>query len=286
MSYSIFPDDVVDVDSLVDKIRLYARNFSEYDKAFSHYKNVERFQDNLESRVPDSADQITEIYCSGRDLAFSIHSHIYECLTAERTSLLKTGIDRLECQLIGLKDWAKSEHDKVSAVYQASGHNEWSVNKMLSQTIEMCQQIGEILTLVEIIKSSYTYKIQSGQITVAEIRESRKVKMNTVNNLGNFQNSQITSGDNNTNTMTVNQANNEELAAICQKLIKIIDQSEGRPEEKEAVKTVVYEIKNAEKQTDLKEAYSKLISSISAHITIGTAILESNILPILNSLIS
>lgn len=112
-----------------------------------------------------------------------------------------------------------------------------------------------------------------------------RTKMNTTNNSGNFQNSQISSGDSNTNTMTVNQSANEEIALVCQRLIDVIDQSGAKQEEKEAVRTIVHEIKDAKNQADLKDAYSKLTSSISNHITIGTAILSSSILPILTNLV-
>lgn len=285
MSYSVVVNDIVDVDQLIEKIKLYARKFQAYDDSFSHYKNIEGFERNLQLYVPDLKDQITEIYCSGRDLAISIPDHIYECLTIERTSLLKTGVDKLEYQLTGLKDWAESEHAKVNEIYQASGYNEWSVNRMLSETLQMCEQIEEILILIHIIKSSHSYQIQAKEITTAEIRESMRARMNTTNNSGNFQHSQISSGDSNTNTMTINQNNNEELAIICQKLIDIIDQSEAKLEEKEAVRTIVHEMRSAENKSDLKDAYSRLTSAISSHITIGTAILSSSILPVLTNLV-
>lgn len=285
MSYSVVTNDIVDVDQLIERIKLYAKKFQAYDESFSHYKNVEKFERNLQAQVPNLKHQITEIYCSGRDLAISVPSHIYECLTIERTSLLKTGIDKLEDQMTGLKSWAESEHLKINKIYEASGYNEWSVNRMLSETLQMCEQMEEILILISIIKSSYSYQIQSKEITTAEIRESMRTKMNTTNNSGNFQNSQISSGDSNTNTMTVNQSANEEIALVCQRLIDVIDQSGAKQEEKEAVRTIVHEIKDAKNQADLKDAYSKLTSSISNHITIGTAILSSSILPILTNLI-
>ena len=109
--------------------------------------------------------------------------------------------------------------------------------------------------------------------------------MNTINNSGTFHNSQISTGNSNTNTMTINQNKNEELASICQKLIDVIDQSSAEKEEKEAVKSVVYEMKEAKDTSSLKGAYNKLTSSLSNHITIGTAILSSNILPALNLLV-
>ena len=285
MNYSIIRNDVINVDELINQIKCYVKKFQEYDNFFSHCKNVERFERNLKAQVPDLSYQISQIYGSGRDLAISVPSHIYECLTFEQTSLLKTAIDKLEFQLAYLKNWGEGEHFRITKIYKESECDEWSVNHMLLKTLEMCEQLAEILILINIIKSSYSYQIQSGEITMAEIRNLMRAEMNTTNNSGNFQNSQISTGGNNTNTMTINQNTNEELAVICQKLISIIDESSAETEEKNAVKAIVCEIQEAQTTSGLKDAYHKLTSSMSDHITIGTAILSSSILPVLNQLI-
>ena len=200
-------------------------------------------------------------------------------------SLLKSAIDKLEPKLIRLKNWGETEHAKISKIYDECGHNEWSVNHMLAKTLEMCDQLSEILILINIIKSSYSYQIQSGEITITEVRNLMRAEMNTIHNSGNFQNSQISTGNSNTNTMTISQNTNEEIAAVCQKLISIIDKSSAETEEKDAVKTIVFEMQEAKTTSGLKDAYHKLTSSMSNHITIGTAILSSSILPVLNQLI-
>lgn len=285
MNYSIVANDIINVDELISQIKCYVKKFQEYDDFFSHCKNVERFERNLKAQVPNESYQISQIYGSGRDLAISVPSHIYECLTFERTSLLKTAIDKLKFQLTYLKNWGESEHLRINEIYEKSEYNEWSVNHMLAKTLEMCDQLSEILILINIIKSSYSYQIQSGEMTMTEVRNLMRAEMNTVNNSGNFQNSQVSTGNNNSNTMTINQNTVDELVVICQKLIDIIDVSSAKTEEKDAVKAIVYEIKEAKNASSLKDAYNKLTSSMSNHITIGTAILSSNILPVLNQLI-
>lgn len=104
MTYSIVSNDIIDVDDLINKIKSYTKKFQEYDNFFSHCKNVERFERNLKAQIPNESYQISQIYGSGRDLSISVPSHIYECLTFERTSLLKTAIDKLEFQLTYLKN--------------------------------------------------------------------------------------------------------------------------------------------------------------------------------------
>lgn len=285
MSYSIVSNDVVNVDELINQIKRYVKKFQEYEEFFIHCKNVERFERNLEAQVPELSYQISQIYASGRDLASSVPSHIYECLTIERTALLKTAIEKLEFQLTYLKSWGEAEHFKIYEIYEKCGYNEWSVNHMLAKTLEMCDQLTEIMILINIIKASYSYQIQSGEITMTEVRNLMRTEMNTIHNSGNFQNSQITTGNSNANTMTINQNTSEELGEVCQKLISIIDKSSAETEEKDAVKAIVYEMKEANTPSSLKDAYNKLTSSMSNHITIGTAILSSSILPVLNQLI-
>lgn len=285
MSYATTSNDIVDVDKLIDQIKLYVKKFHECEEFFIHCKNEENFERNLEVQVPKLSYKIARIYGSGRDLAISVPSYINEYLTIERNGLLKTAIDKLEYQLKGLKDWGESEHLEVSKVYKESDCYEWSVSHMLSKTLEMCDQIAEILILINIIKSSYSYQLQAGEITTAEIRELTRAKMNTINNTGNFQNSQISNGDSNTNSMTVNQSNNEELALICQKIIEVIEQSTAKPEEKDAVKAVVHEMAEAKTPSRIKDVYGKLTSAISNHITIGSAILESNVWSVLTKFI-
>lgn len=287
MSYSIIANDIIDVDQLIEQIKLYAQKFRNYEKSFIHCKNVEGFERTLELQVPDSSYKIARIYGSGRDLAIAIQSNIYRWLTIEHTSLLKTAVDNLEYQITGLKDRTKDEYLEIDKTYEESGYRDWSINEMLSITLEMFQQIDEILIIIRIIKDSYSYKAQSEELPVAKIRDLMGAKMNTINNSGNFQNTQMSNGESNSGNMTItnNQGISDELAAVCQKLIEVIQNSSAEQTEKDAVKAIVHEIEAAETPLKLKDAYNNLISSISSHVTIGTAILTSSILPILSKVI-
>lgn len=287
MSYSIIANDIIDVDQLIEQIKLYAQKFRNYEKSFIHCKNVEGFERKLELQVPDSSYKIARIYGSGRDLAIAIQSNIYRYLTIEQTSLLKTAVDNLEYQITGLKDRTKDEYSEIDKAYEESGYRDWSINEMLSITLEMFQQIDEILITIRIIKNSYSYKAQSGELSLEKIRDLMGTKMNTINNSGNIQNTQISNGESNSGkmTMTNNQSINDELAIVCQKLIEVIESSSAEQAEKDAVKAIVHEIEAAKTPLKLKDAYNELISSISSHITIGTAILTSSTLPMLSNIV-
>lgn len=287
MSYSIIANDIIDVDQLIEQIILYAQKFRNYEKSFIHCKNVEGFERKLELQVPDSSYKIARIYGSGRDLAIAIQSSIYRYLTIEQTSLLKTAVDNLEYQITALRDRTKDEYLEIDKAYEESGYRDWSINEMLSITLEMFQQIDEILITIRIIKNSYSYKAQSEELSLEKIRDLMGTKMNTINNSGNIQNTQISNGESNSGnmTMTNNQSINDELAIVCQKLIEVIESSPAEQAEKDAVKAIVHEIEAAKTPLKLKDAYNELIASISSHITIGTAILTSSVLPMLSNIV-
>lgn len=287
MSYSIIANDIINVDQLIEQIKLYAQKFRNYEESFIHCKNVEEFERKLELQVPDSSYKIARIYGSGRDLAIAIQSNIHRWLAIEQTSLLKTAVDNLEYQITGLKDRTKDEYLEINKTYEESGYRDWSINEMLSITLEMFQQIDEIIITIRIIKSSYSYKAQSGELSLTEIRDLMGAKMNTINNSGNFQNTQISNGENNSGnmTMTNNQGISDRLTAVCQKLIEVIENSSAEQTEKDTVKAIVHEIEAAKTPLKLKDAYNDLISSMSSHITIGTAILTSSALPLLSDII-
>lgn len=277
MSYSIFPEDIIDIDALIDQIEIYADTFREYEKVFIHCKNVENFEKNLERDVPHLKNNLSEIYGSGRDLASSIRNNIYNHLSPERTGLLKTAIDSLERQLIFQKGIGESKYLKINSIYEESGYHEFSMLEMLSATYEMCKLIADILVYIKMIKSSYAYKVQSGEITMKEVEESMRNSTNTVNNSGNFYSSMLNMGNENTNTMSVNQERNEEITAACQEIIKIIDKSTASKEEKDTIKAAVHSIEEAKGTTELRDKYLGLIEVISNHITIVTPIISSGI---------
>ena len=82
----------------------------------------------------------------------------------------------------------------------------------------------------------------------------------------------------------MNQNFNKALEEICQRLIDVIDKSLDSEEDKNEVKNVIYELKEANTKSSIRSAYNNLTTVMSNHISIGTAILTSNILPFINQL--
>lgn len=284
MSYSIVSNDIVDVDNLIQQIRSYQPKFTKHSDFFSHCKNVEKFEQNLRANVPNYY-QIAEIYSCGKDVALSVNADIGEYTYKDQYPLLKTAIDNLEKKLISLREYAETEQIKISKIYEDSGFNEWSVNMMLGLTSEMVGEIDEILIYIRTIKSSYTYQIQSDLLTTEQVRRLMMPDVKTTNFSGTFENSLISNGDNNDNKMIVNQ-NGAELAEICDKLIGIIERNDTvATEQKQEFKTIILNMKEAGDQSALKSAYLNFMSFLSNHITVGTAVLGSQLLPELTKLI-
>ena len=59
---------------------------------------------------------------------------------------------------------------------------------------------------------------------------------------------------------------------------EIIDQSDETPEAKQTLKNIVSEVEVTNNPATFKDAYTKLTSALSNHITIFTAFASSNIL--------
>ena len=275
---AIVPNDVINVDALINQIIDYTKIFYDEDQFFIHCKNEEKFERNLEAQVPKLSYKISQIYDSGRDLAISVRSHICECLDPSINPLLKNAIDKLEPQLLYLDSWGQSEYNTIKKIYDEAGYDEWSVNKMLISMQTMFQKLSEILNLISIIKESYSYKIQSKEITLDEVRKLTRTNMTTTNN---YNNSLISHGNNNTNTINNNLISSDELREALQTLSEIIDSSSLEPLEKSEGKLIISEISNISDKATFQSAYNKLTTFMSNHITIGTAILNANILPTL-----
>lgn len=283
MNYSLILNDIVDVDALIAKIKTYSVFFEKEEEFFIHCKNVERFERNLESQVPKLSHQISQIYGSGRDLAISVASHINACLDIEINPLLKDAIDKLDIQLNFLRSWGLSEHDKIRKIYEQANYSESSVNHMFSSTLKMCEKIAEIIQIINFVKQSYSYKIQSGELTLNEVRNLTGTNMNTTNN---YNNSLISNGNNNTNTLNNNFNKPENILEIFERLRDIIDSSSLQENEKNKGHLIVNEMSSTNDKTQFQQAYNKLTTFMSNHITIGTAILSADILPSLAQCLS
>lgn len=280
MSYAIITNDIVDVDKLVSQVKLYSKTFERHEDGFIHHKAEEHFELNLEKHVPHLRHDLSQIYGSGRNIAISVYDAINRYLDYASFPLLKTAIDHLEPCLLDLKQYGLDERERINEIYIQCGYNEWSINQMLAQIPLMCRQIDEILSLTSLIKTSYTYQVQSGNLTTQEASDRSKPTMTATHFSGDFSQSIISTGNHSTNALTIS-ANNE-ISDICQKLIEVVNQATATEADKEVVRTAIKALESAADQPSLKKAYQNLMASISSHVTVGSAILGSNILPALS----
>lgn len=280
MSYAIITNDIVDVDKLVSQVKQYSKAFERHEDDFIHHKTEERFELNLEKHVPHLCHDLSQIYDSGRSIAMSVYDAINKYLDYASFPLLKTAIDHLEPCLLDLKQYGLDERERINEIYIQCGYNEWSINQMLAQIPLMCRQIDEILSLTSLIKTSHTYQVQSGNMTTQEASDRSKPTMTATHFSGDFSQSIISTGNHSTNALTISAS--KEISDICQELIKLINNVDALDADKEAVSATVEAIQLAEGQPSLKKAYQNFMTSISNHVTVGSAILNSGILPALN----
>src|SRR5690606_6270495 len=123
-------------------------------------------------------------------------------------------------------------------------------------------------------KSTNTYRYLAGEITMKDIDD--QIRAQQINISGSVQQSQLQFGTH--STMHINQINNQALQQVCNQMREIIDQSNELPEVKQDIKNIVAEIEATNNPSAFKDAYTKLTSALSNHITIFTAFASSRIL--------
>lgn len=274
MSFRI-THETLDVNNLVQRIRSFADNFQEYEKIFIHCKSEEQYYLNLSRCVPEYKYQLELIYGNGRDVAISVNSNLLECTDITQTSTLVNLIEKLEDNLNYFKDLSEKTYTEVEKICIDIGYDDYSINLMIQNNKNMCIDINTILNLLNLLKQSNTFQLEKGLLTMKDL--NTKPLSGTINNYsGNFQQSQFQSGAN--STMNVNQINNQALQQVCNQMREIIDQSNETPEAKQSLRDIVSEVESTNNPSTFKDAYTKLTSALSNHLTILGAFASSGIL--------
>lgn len=274
MSFQI-THETLEVNNLVQRIRNFANNFQEYEKNFIHCKSEEQYYLNLSKYVPEYKYRLELIYGNGRDVAISVHSHLLECTDITQTSTLVNLIEKLEVNLSYLKDLSERTYTEVEKICIDIGYDDYSINLMIQTNKNMCIEINTIFSLLNLLKQSNTFQLEAGLLTMKDL--NTKPLSGTINNYsGTFQQSQFQSGAN--STMNVNQINNQALQQVCNQMREIIDQSNETPEAKQNLKDIVSEVEATNNPSTFKDAYTKLTSALSNHLTILGAFGSSGIL--------
>lgn len=262
-AFDIVPERI-NINIVMNNIYQTFGNFSQYDKDFLHHKTEERFQDVLDRQVPEHEYKISIIYSEGRDNAIALNAIFNDIKFNHRYLDLKSVIDYLEPQLQFFRDDSEKVATFVEETITHLEFYKWSINHMIRLHRTIVNDINQILHQLLILKSTNTYRYLSGEITMKEIDD--QIRAQQINFSGSFQQTQIQTGPN--STMNINQINNQALQQVCNQMRQIIDDSTESPENKHALKEIVAEIESTNSPTAFKEAYTKLTSALSNHLTI------------------
>lgn len=272
-TFDIVPERI-NIDVIMNHIHQIFGNFAKYDKDFLHHKTEENFRDVLERQVPQQKFQIEIIYDDGRDNSITLNAIFNDIKFDHRYTDLKSFIDYLEPQLYFFRNDSEKVAHFVEETIADLKFYKWSIEHMIKIHKRMVNDIDQILRQLLILKSTNTYRYLAGEITMQDIDD--QIRTQQINFSGNFQQSQIQTGAN--STMTINQINNQALQQVCNQMREIIDQSSETPEAKQNLKNIVAEVEGTNSSSTFKDAYTKLTSALSNHLTILGAFGSAGIL--------
>lgn len=272
-TFDIVPERI-NIDVIMNHIHQTFGNFAKYDKDFLHHKTEENFRDVLERQVPQQKFQIEIIYDDGRDNSITLNAIFNDIKFDHRYTDLKSFIDYLEPQLYFFRNDSEKVAHFVEETIGDLKFYKWSIEHMIKIHKRMVNDIDQILRQLLILKSTNTYRYLAGEITMQDIDD--QIRTQQINFSGNFQQSQIQTGAN--STMTINQINNQALQQVCNQMREIIDQSSETPEAKQNLKNIVAEVEGTNSSSTFKDAYTKLTSALSNHLTILGAFGSAGIL--------
>lgn len=275
-NFTVVPEHL-DVHHLVQEIMNYRSKFLSLRETFVHCKVEEKFISELQSSYSEHQHKLDLTYCYGRALSEELAFEIGNINNKEINPTLRAMIENISRELKSRERW-KSIADEVKEYYESNDINIWSLHYMDSRYREIFQYTNEIIEQFSILKQSFTYQIQSNQIKVTEAIKS----MNTPNISVQGNQNQIQTGSN--NHQIVNQSLNTQIPEIFDSIKAFIDQIENVSDnEKKLFQTQIDDLKSNYSQSTFTNKYNTFMANASAHITIGTALWQSGLMPLLTA---
>lgn len=265
-AFDIVPERI-NINIVMNNIYQTFGNFAQYDKDFLHHKTEERFQDVLDRQVPKHEFKISIIYSDGRDNAIALNAIFNDIKFDHKYTDLKSFVDYLEPELQFFRNDSEKVANSVEETITNLEFYKWSIDHMIKLHRKMVNDIDQILRQLLVLKSINTYRYLSGEITMKDIDDQMRAQQ--INFSGTFQQSQFQTGAN--STMNINQINNQALQQVCNQMREIINNSSESPEVRQNLKNIVDEIEVTNTPSAFKDAYAKLTSALSNHLTILSA---------------
>ncbi|WP_180116865.1 hypothetical protein [Acinetobacter sp. YH12096] len=275
-NFTLVPEHL-NVNCLVQEIMNYRSKFLRLSKDFLHCKVEERFIDELNRSYHEHQHKLDRTYCYGKALSEELAFEVGNINNTEIYPTLKILIEKLVEELISRQRW-QNIADEVKQYSESHNINIWSLTYMDTRYRQIYEYIDEILDQLEILKQSFTYQILSKQITTIEAIKL----MNTPNISIQGNQNQIQTGSN--NQQIVNQAQNTQPPEIFNELITFISKIENvSDDDKKQFQAQIDELKLNYNQPTFHHKYNNFMANVSAHVTIGTALWQSGLMPILTA---
>lgn len=266
MSYAI-TNEIIDLDHQIQIIKQKRQNMREYEEQLIHHKSIEHFYDSLKGLSSQDNFLISKIYGKGRDTAISLNSIIFESTDLTYTPTLKQLINHLSTNLEYHKNICEKTYKSVEQRIHELDFYQWSIIEMINISKTICADIDQISDTLNLLKQTKTYRLQIGTLLMDDIDITMKPNTTIHNNYNApIQQSMIQSG--NSNTMNMNQINNQALQQVCNQMHEIINNSSESSEVRQTLKNIVDEIEVTNTPSAFKDAYAKLTSALSNHLTI------------------
>lgn len=275
-NFSLVPEHL-NLNHLVQEIMNYRSKFLQLNKDFVHCKTEERFISDLETNYREHKHKLDHTYCYGRGLSEELAFEVGNINNKEINQTLKSMVNNLSIELTNRKKW-KNIADEVREYSQTHHIDIWSLTFMDKSYRKIFQYIDEILEQLNILKQSFTYQIQSNQITTVEAIKL----MNTPNISIHGNQNQVQTGSN--NQQLINQTPNILVPEIFESLKTFISKIENATlEDKTQFQAQIDDLKLSYSQPSFTSKYSTFMSNVSAHVTIGAALWQSSLMPLLTA---
>lgn len=275
-NFSLVPE-YLDINHLIQEIMNYRGKFLHLQNAFLHCKHEEMFISELNTSYKEHKHKLERTYCYGKALSEELAFEIGNINNKELHPTLKAMIENISRELRKSEKW-NFIADEVKQYYELHNIDIWSLEYMDSKYRDIFKYTNEILDKFDILKQSFTYKIESNQMTVEEAFKS--MTPHNISIQGN-QN-QIQTGSN--NQQIVNQSQNTQTPEIFDNLKAFIEKIENvSVAEKNQFQIEIDDLKSNYSQPTFTSKYNTFMSNVSAHVTIGTALWQSGLMRLLSA---
>jgi hypothetical protein len=255
--------DLETVSPYIARLLSFAKEFSNNNKDWSHYKNQEDFE--RVHRIPDNdRHKVEALYCDGRDMAIYMASTLAEInYDFSRFPSLTSIVEGFD------KSWVNGNYDPSVpdvAIEICKSHDVdiWAVNEMFNLFRRQEKLLSAIRGTLDILKASDLYKLENG----IEIMS----KDNTTINVSGISSSSVNINSDNA-IATVNQAYSE--PEVFGEIISAIKSTDLGPEIQKNLIDSTQALSLSHENGNFSDAYKDFMQNVSAHITIFAPFITS-----------